>query len=139
MSKTKDLMNRQISDLLEVLRSYEIPVFEDNIPANEDEKFKNDNSTGYHLFVYETSDMRKNEDQKSLLQDVVIYYYSEKRDDLDDRTIDIAMSINKKNIRMFSLQGTEKQHFKVKDKDRHVDRITFVYTRKIILEGCGAL
>lgn len=139
MSKTKALMDKQITDLLEVLRSYELDVYEDNIPSADDEKFKNDNGQGYHLFVYETGDMRKSDDKKSLTQDIIIYYYSEKRDDLDERTIDIAMAINQKNIRLLTLESTQKQQFKVKDKERFVDRIAFIYTRKIILEGCGAL
>ena len=139
MSKTTQLMTKQISEILDVLRSYEIPVFEDNIPSNEDEKFKNDNIKGYHLFVYETGEMQKHDDMKSLIQDVVIYYYSEKRDDLDERAIDIILKMNQKNIKMLSLQSVEKQQFKVKDKDRFVDRITFIYSRKIVLEGCVAL
>lgn len=139
MSKTKTLMDEQINNLLEVLRSYEIPVYEDNIPSEADEKFKNDNIQGYHLFVYETGDIRKADDKKSLTQDIVIYYYSEKRDDLDGRTIDIITKINQKSIRMVSLDGTEKQQFKVKDKERFVDRITFIYSRKIVLESCVSL
>lgn len=139
MNKTIDLMNNQIAEILEVLRSYNIPVFEDNIPSNADEKFKNDTIEGYHLFVYETGDMRKHDDKKSLSQDVVIFYYSEKRDDLDERTVDIAMKINQKNIKLLTLEGTEKQHFKVKDKERYVDRIAFIYNRKIVLEGCTSL
>lgn len=132
-------MDQQITSLLEVLRSYDVNVYEDNIPADDDERYKNDNVKGYHLFVYETGDMRKGDDKKSLTQNVIIYYYSEKRDDLDDRTIDIISKINQKSIKLLSLESTEKEQFKVKDKDRYVDRITFIYSRKIVLESCMSL
>lgn len=133
MSKTKAKMDQQIEQLLEVLRSFEIPVFEDEVAEDIQEQFKKD---GHHFFVYSTGDMIKNDDKKSINQDVVIYYYSEKRDDLDERTVDIITALS--TIPMLKFERTQKQQLKRKDKDSYVDRVVFAYNRKIVT-GCAAI
>lgn len=133
MSKTKEKMNQQIEKILEVLRSFNIPVFEDEVAEDIQEQFKKD---GHHFFVYSTGDMIRNDDKKSINQDVVIYYYSEKRDDLDERTVDIITALSK--ISLFKFERTQKQQLKRKDKDSYVDRVVFAYNRKII-SGCAEI
>ncbi|GAB0169486.1 hypothetical protein LSPCS325_29230 [Lysinibacillus sp. CTST325] len=91
MSKTKIKMQEQIDALLTALNTFDIPVFEDDLAEDEETQFKKKN---YHFFVYETGDMNKNDDNKSISQDVVIYYYSENRDDIDERTIDIITELS---------------------------------------------
>lgn len=126
-------MDQQIEKLLEVLRSFNIPVFEDEVAEDIQEQFKKD---GHHFFVYATGDMIKNDDKKSINQDVAIYYYSEKRDDLDERTIDIITALSA--IPTLQFERTQKQQLKRKDKDSYVDRVVFAYKRKIVT-GCAVI
>lgn len=126
-------MNQQIEEMLVALRSFNIPVFEDEVAEDIQEQFKQD---GHHFFVYSTGDMIKNDDKKTIKQDVVIYYYSENRDDLDERTVDIITSLS--TISMFKFERTQKQQLKRKDKDSYVDRIVFAYNRRIVT-GCAEI
>lgn len=126
-------MNQQIEQILEVLRCFNIPVFEDEVAEDIQEQFKKD---GHHFFVYSTGDMIKNDDKKSIKQDVVIYYYSENRDDLDERTVDIIKALS--TIPMFKFERTQKQQLRRKDKDSYVDRIVFEYSRRIVT-GCAEI
>ncbi|MEY9975302.1 hypothetical protein [Lysinibacillus sp. RC79] len=133
MSKTKTKMQEQIDALLTVLNTFDIPVFEDDLAEDEEAQFKKNN---YHFFVYETGDMNKNDDQKTISQDVVIYYYSENRDDIDERTVDIIIKLS--HIPRMSLKRTQKQRLKRKDTDNYVDRVVFLYQRRIVT-GCVEL
>lgn len=134
MSKTITVMNQQIDDLIAQLKTFNFPVFEDDLAEDEEKEFL---KNGYNFFVYETGDMFKNDDMKSIGQDVAVYYYSENRDDLDEFTINIIQALS--NIKLFSLVRTQKQRLRRKDTDSYVDRIVLVYTRKIIIPGCVAL
>ena len=134
MSKTIAVMNKQIDDLIAGLKTFNFPVFEDDIAEDEEKEFL---KNGYNFFVYETGDMLKSDDLKSISQDVVIYYYSENRDDLDGFTIDIIQALS--NIKLLSLVRTQKQRLRRKDTDNYVDRIVLIYSRKIIIPGCVAL
>ena len=124
-------MNQQIDDLIKQLKTFNLPVFEDDLAEDEEKEFLR---SGYNFFVYETGDMFKNDDMKSIGQDVVVYYYSENRDDLDEFTINIIQALS--NIKLLSLVRTQKQRLRRKDTDSYVDRIVLVYTRKIVIPGC---
>ena len=134
MSKTIAVMNQQIDDLIAQLKTFNFPVFEDDLAEDEEKEFL---KKGYNFFVYETGDMFKNDDMKSISQDVAVYYYSENRDDLDEFTINIIQTLS--NIKLLSLVRTQKQRLRRKDTDSYVDRIVLVYTRKIVIPGCVAL
>ncbi|MGE7091681.1 hypothetical protein ACQKII_09560 [Lysinibacillus sp. NPDC048646] len=133
MSKTKSKMQEQIDKLIAALDSFSLPVFEDDLAEDEEAQFKKND---YHFFVYETGDMIKNDDNKTISQDVVIYYYSENRDDLDERTIDIITALS--DVPMMTLERTQKQRLRRKDTDSYVDRIIVLYGRKIVT-GCTKL
>lgn len=130
MSKIKEYMQRQIVQMQASLRTFDIPLFEDEIAEDEEEQlYQND----YHCFVYETLDIANNDDLKSITQTVAIYYYSENRDDLDERTVDIILSL--KDIPGFSLNRTTKQRLQKKETDQFVDRVIFEYNRRIVTGG----
>lgn len=135
MSKTKHKMQEQINQLLAVLKGFDLPVFEDELGEDEEEKIRNDEN-GYHFFTFETGDITRNEGNKSVSQEVIVYYYSENRDDLDERTVDILSSLS--TIPLMVFEGTQKQRLRRKDTDSYVDRIIFLYNRKIVI-GCGTL
>lgn len=130
MSKIKEYMQRQIVQMQASLRTFDIPLFEDEIAEDEEEQlYQND----YHCFVYETLDISNNDDLKSITQTVAIYYYSENRDDLDERTVDIILSL--KDVPGFSLNRTTKQRLQKKETDQFVDRVIFEYNRRIVTGG----
>ena len=130
MSKIKEYMQRQIVQMQASLRTFDIPLFEDEIAEDEEEQlYQND----YHCFVYETLDITNNDDLKSITQTVAIYYYSENRDDLDERTVDIILSL--KDVPGFSLNRTTKQRLQKKETDQFVDRVIFEYNRRIVTGG----
>lgn len=131
MSKTKAYMQKQIDEMCVALNSFSIPLFEDEIAEDEEQQlYKN----GYHCFVYETLDISNSSDLKSVSQTIAIYYYSENRDDLDERTVDVILSL--KDVPGFTLNRTTKQRLQKKDTDQYVDRVIFEYNRKIVL-GCS--
>lgn len=134
MSKTITVMNQQIDDLIAQLKTFNFPVFEDDLAEDEEKEFL---KKGYNFFVYETGDMFKNDDMKSISQDIAVYYYSENRDDLDEFTIKIIQALS--NIKLLSLVRTQKQRLRRKDTDSYVDRIVLVYARKIVIPGCVSL
>lgn len=126
-------MQEQIDTLLTALNTFNIPVFEDELAEDEEAQF---NKNDYHFFVYETGDLAKNDDHKTINQDVVIYYYSENRDDLDERTIDIVTALSV--VPLMTFNRTQKQRLRRKDTDNYVDRVVFLYQRKIVT-GCTKL
>lgn len=130
MSKINAYMQKQIDEMQTALKTFDVPLFEDEIAEDEEEKlYHND----YHCFVYETLNISNNNDLKSLTQTVAIYYYSENRDDLDERTVDIILSL--RNVTGFSLNSTMKQRLQKKETDHFVDRVIFEYNRKIVTGG----
>lgn len=121
-------MQEQIDGIITALESFNLKVYEDELSEDEETSYKKGQ---YHFFVYDTGDMELADDLKSINQDVTIYYYSENRDDLDERTVDIILSL--KDVPMFKLQNTFKERLKRKDKDSYVDRIVFAYNRRIVV------
>lgn len=119
-------MKKQIEQLWAALATFNIPVFEDEIAEDEELKLFDD---GYHCFVYETLNFSNNNDLKSITQTVAIYYFSENRDDLDERAVDIMNAVNQ--VTGFTFVRTNKQRLQKKDTDQFVDRIIFEYNRKI--------
>lgn len=134
MSKTTEVMNQQIDELIKQLKTFNLPVFEDDLAEDEEKEFL---EKGYNFFVYETGDMVKNGDLKTIGQDVAIFFFSENRDDLDQQTIEIIQALS--NIKLLSLVRTQKRRLKRKDTDSYVDQIALLYSRKIIIPGCVSL
>lgn len=126
MSKILNYMNKQMTEMRQALEQFNIPIFEDEIAEDEEEQLY---QNGYNCFVFETLGMSNNRDLKSITQQVVIYYYSENRDDLDEQTADIILAL--KNVTGFTFERTTKQRLQKKDTDQFVDRIIFTYNRKL--------
>ncbi|MFJ7662960.1 hypothetical protein ACIQXW_11205 [Lysinibacillus sp. NPDC097162] len=133
MSKTLEKMQEQIEALLKALNTFNIPVFEDGLAEDEEAQFE---KKGYHFFVYETGNMFKNDDLKTIKQEIVVYYYSENRDDLDERTIEIIQALSK--VPIIKFERSQKQQLRRKDTDNYVDRIVLLYNRKIVT-GCAEI
>lgn len=124
-------MKRQIDEMLEGLAIFGVPIFENELAEDEEAKFK---EAGYHFFIYQTGDMFGNDDRKTIEQDIAIFYFSENRDDLDERTTEIisALPMNA----MFRFERTQKNRLRKKNIDEYVDQIVLIYSRRIVIPGC---
>lgn len=130
MSKTKALMREQIKGIHDALKdTFNLPVYEDEIAEDEESEM----TDGYHCFVYETSGMKNGNDMKSITQAVHIYYYSENRDDVDERTVEIIRSLAE--VKGLKFERSEKQRLQKKDTDRYIDRVILTCVRRVIV-GC---
>ena len=127
VSKIKAYMQKQIDEMRKALGLFNYLIFDFSFAEDEEEDLYRN---GYHCFVYETLNISNNDDLKSVIQTVAIYFYSENRDDLDELTVDIILSL--KDVPGFSLNGTTKQRLQKKETDQFVDRVIFEYNRRIV-------
>lgn len=106
-----------------------IDFFEDEIAEDEEKKYKN---SKYSAFVLTMGDFAPNENESYLSQDIIIDYYLEQRDDLDETILDIVAAVNDKQIKFV---GTTKMRAKVKDTSRFVDVVSIEF-RRSVKYGC---
>jgi hypothetical protein len=128
--RSKRLMEEQKNGIVENLKRFELPVFEDEVAEDEDERLLD--SSAYNYLVFETSDFKKGNDIKFITQDVYVSYYSENRDDVDEQTIDIISLID--SVKGISFSRSVKERLRVKETDRFIDRVTIMFIRKIPIE-----
>jgi hypothetical protein len=125
-------MNDQISGISNKLKTqFSLPVFEDEIAEDEDEKLIDSHS--YNCIVYETGDMVPGESGRSLSQEIIVCYYSENRDDVDEQTVDIISLIS--SVKAVTFNRTVKERLKVKETDRFIDRVNIVFKRMIPIDS----
>jgi len=107
----------------------DITVFQDNITEEEFQKMEGE----YHHIIFETLGMSKPEDPKKigLVQDVIVRYYSQGRDDLDGMMLDI-ISILEKNKHIF--KSSTKEGIRKGETDHYVDEIVFTFSRAVKYE-----
>jgi hypothetical protein len=129
--KPKRIMNDQKSRIFNNLKNeFNLPVFEDEIAEDEDEKLLDSNA--YNCFVFETSDFHTTNNIGKLSQDIHVFYYSENQDDVDEKTIDIISVIT--SIKAISFSRSVKERLKVKETDRYLDRVTLAFKRVIPID-----
>jgi hypothetical protein len=128
--RSKRLMGEQKNGIFENLKSFELPVFEDEVAEDEDERLLDSNA--YNCLVFETSDFKKTNDIKIITQDIYVSYYSENRDDVDEQTIDIISLID--SVKGISFSRSVRERLRVKETDRYIDRVTIMFIRKIPIE-----
>jgi hypothetical protein len=125
--KTKRFMREQIDTLVNGLKDFGLPVYEDEIAEDEEVTLSE-----YNCFVFETGEFRTTNDIRKVTQDIYVYYYSENRDDVDEQTIDIISVVS--SIKGMSFVNSIKERLQEKDSDRYVDRVTLVFRRVIPIE-----
>lgn len=130
MSRAEEFLGEQIQLIYDALKSWDLPVFEDEI-APDEEKALLEN---YHCFVYETGDIIKNNDMKTMTQSVTVYYYSENLDDIDKRTLSIIASID--GQKRISFVRSRKQRLQKKDTEQFVDRVILTFARGLSYGKC---
>lgn len=129
--KTKPFMKKQKQTLVDNIKAAfpTIDFFEDEIAEDEEKKYKN---SKYSAFVLTMGDFAPNENESYLSQDIIIDYYLEQRDDLDETILDIVAAVNDKQIKFV---GTTKMRAKVKDTSRFVDVVSIEF-RRSVKYGC---
>lgn len=126
-------MKKQKSSVYNILGNhFSLQVYEDEIAEDEEEQLVNLNT--YNFFILEMGNFRpsENTDKKSISQEIIIDYYSENRDDVDEVTIDVISLVSA--VKSVKFTGTQKQRLQVKGLDRYVDRVTFLFRRVIPIE-----
>ncbi|WP_144461769.1 hypothetical protein [Siminovitchia fortis] len=130
--KSKRLMAEQKKKIFSSLKDhFGLEVYEDEIAEDEEEQLLNLDK--YNFFTLEMSNFRPAQDPaRSISQDVIIDYYSEKRDDVDEVSIDVISLISA--IKGMRFTGTQRERLRVKDMDRYIDRVSFLFRRVIPIE-----
>jgi hypothetical protein len=124
-------MSEQISGISSKLKAqFSLPVFEDEVAEDEDEKLLESNA--YNCFVFETGDIQRTDDNRKLSQEIIVCYYSENRDDVDEKTIDVIALVS--SIKAVSFSRSIKERLRVKETDRYIDRVNIVFKRMIPIE-----
>lgn len=132
MSMSKEKLKRQIEQLIEKLEAFGLDVFENDIAEDEEAELKKQKK-GFNFFVFETGDITKIDDSKTVSQDVIVYYYSENEVELDEKVVDIITALSA--ITNLHFKNSVKQRLRKKETDQYVDLVVFNFTRAIKL-GC---
>lgn len=130
--KAKPYMMEQKQQLVNELKTAfpKIPLFEDEIAEDEEKKFVKGK---YSAFVLTMGDFSPNENESILSQDVVVDYYSESRDDVDEMILDIITIM--KRIKTFKFVDARKVRARVKDSQRFIDVVSVEF-RRSLKYGC---
>lgn len=115
--RLRKLNNLLVSKLEE---TFSVKVYQDSVSEDEEE--------GYHYFIFETGGFQSSGADYSLKQNVLVRYYSENLDDLDERTLDIITVL--KGVG-YKFQNTNKTAIQKGDTDSYVDEIEFQFTRDV--------
>lgn len=124
---TKRRLQKLDNVLIESLESLlEVKVFQDSISEDE---LKEDLNGIYHFVIFETGGMRRADNVKfTLIQDVLVRYYAENLDNLDEIQIDVISTLEKKGY--YFINSTKGFMQKGKE-DAYVDGIEFNFTRSL--------
>jgi hypothetical protein len=117
-------MNDQLVARLQ--ESFFVKVYQDQVSEDEDEGT-------YHYFIFETGGFTKPQDKQfGLRQDVLVRYYSENRDDLDEVAIDIITVLESIG---YVFQTSIKVGIQKGETDSYVDEMEFNFIR-LVKYGC---
>ncbi|MGM9925169.1 MAG: hypothetical protein ACI35R_13070 [Bacillus sp. (in: firmicutes)] len=123
--KQKQYLRKLNEKLMEALKAtVPVNVYQDNVAEDEEENF--------HYFIFETLGFTKSENKGSLRQGVLVRYYSEGRDDLDELSLDI-ISTMEANKHIFV--SSEKIGIQKGETDSYIDELTFTFIR-LVKYGC---
>lgn len=126
--KTKAFMEKQRSGIFEALSTFELPVYEDEIAEDEERELLQ--SEMYNFFTIDFGDIVNVRDNiTKLSQMVVIEYYSENKNDVDEVTVDLITLLRK--VSAVSFDQSRKERLKMKDTERYIDRVSIVLRRVI--------
>ncbi|MCR8856541.1 MULTISPECIES: hypothetical protein [Bacillus] len=123
--QSKKRLQKMNSLLISKLKEqFEIGVYQDQVSEDEEKD--------YHYFIFETGGFEKTDSKFTLKQNVLIRYYSENRDDLDERMLDIVAALEAAGN---SFQHSNKTSIQKGELDEYIDEIE-IYVTRIVKYGC---
>ncbi|MED1539463.1 MULTISPECIES: hypothetical protein [Bacillus] len=123
--QSKKRLQKMNSLLISKLKEhFEVGVYQDQVSEDEEEN--------YHYFIFETGGFEKTDNKFTLKQNVLIRYYSENRDDLDERMLDIIAALESAG---HSFQHSNKTSIQKGELDEYIDEIE-IYVTRLVKYGC---
>lgn len=104
--------------------AFNVEVYQDQVSEDEEKD--------YHYFIFETGGFEQTESRFTLRQHVLIRYYSENRDDLDERMLDIIATLEDTG---HSFQRSDKTSIQKGETDEYIDEIE-IYVTRLVKYGC---
>lgn len=123
-------MKEQREEIFNRLNNFGLSVYEDEIAEDEEQELIN--SDKYNFFTLEFSDIRSTGNLKQLSQLIIVDYYSENRNDVDEMVIDIITLLKK--VKGINFDTTRKDRLQMKDTERYIDRVSIIFKRMIPIE-----
>lgn len=123
-------MKEQREEIFNRLNNFGLSVYEDEIAEDEEQELIN--SDKYNFFTLEFSDIRSTGNLKQLSQIIIVDYYSENRNDVDEMVIDIITLLKK--VKGLNFDTTRKDRLQMKDTERYIDRVSIIFKRMIPIE-----
>lgn len=121
-------VNDKSKERLRKLNSLLVTKLEGNFSVNVyQDEVSEDEESSYHYFIFETGGYTK-AGNHALNQDVLVRYYSENRDDLDERMLDIITVLESIN---YNFQSSTKTAIQKGDMDEYVDEVEIQLTRSV--------
>ncbi|MEC1778403.1 hypothetical protein [Schinkia azotoformans] len=119
--KSKERLRKMNNLLVSKLEeTFNVNVYQDYVSEDEEK--------GYHYFIFETGGFTSTSKDYTLTQDVLVRYYSENLDDLDERALDVISVI--KDIG-YTFENTNKTAIQKGDTDAYIDEIEFYFKRVV--------
>ncbi|MBP3967733.1 hypothetical protein KAF80_01560 [Bacillus sp. WL1] len=123
--QSKNRLRKMNSLLIKKLNeAFNVEVYQDQVSEDEEED--------YHYFIFETGGFEQTESKFTLRQHVLIRYYSENRDDLDERMLDIIATLEATG---HSFQRSDKTSIQKGETDEYIDEIE-IYVTRLVKYGC---
>ncbi|HEL7507734.1 hypothetical protein [Enterococcus faecalis] len=124
-------LNKYLVDSIEELSG--LLVFEDQV--GEDSLSEIEEETGgYNYFIYETGGFVLTSEQSQLNQVVLLRFYSQNRDDLDEFCLDVISTLEKEQRKFYTFQYSNKTSIQVGKEDNYVDEVEFFFLRRLKYE-----
>ncbi|MDF2605902.1 MAG: hypothetical protein K0S34_92 [Bacillales bacterium] len=111
-------LNRLLVESLET--TFGVNVYQDQVSEDEE--------ANYHYFIFETGGFVPTQTDYTLNQEVLVRYYSENRDDLDERTLDIISVLKNAG---YSFLRSQKSSIQKGETDSYVDEIELYFNRAL--------
>ena len=122
-------MMKQDTMIYQTIESFGLPVYADELSESEEQQLVNDM---YNCIIIETGNM-SNPTGRTVTQDFFIYYITEHEQDIDYKTVELITLLSQ--IEALNFKLTKKERLQIKDTDRYVDRVAFLFKR-VIKVGC---
>lgn len=123
-------MKKQRDNIFGALEYFELAVYEDEIAEDEEQELLQ--SDKYNFFTLDFSDILATQSMKQLSQLIIVEYYSENRNDVDEMAVDVYSLI--KNIKGITFDRMRKERLQMKDTERYIDRVSITFKRMIPIE-----